>query len=402
VNETTTPTATPTAPTEAHERTQQLLPWLVNGTLEDAERQAVEEHLAACAECRGELAATREAFAAYSAHLPPEVVMAYAEDGDAAAYPAPGEAGQPRMLERQLVERHLEQCAGCRDDVEMTRESLGALAGESGAADGASSAVATVPLQRGGGDSADGDEPWRAAPAGPVVTADSAFSPAGSRWLPFAMAACLLFAVVAGGGWFMDNERLDQRQAEIEALQDELLDARAAVETARAAAGTGGGEAAAELARYQRDLEELTAEMEGLAGQLSTEEGRVAALRDQLASADTPAIQADPSFANFMLDTTRGAGDGTEAAEFGGDGPLVVTITDDGSGLVGEGEQVTYRILDAAGDAVAEDSVTLKRDGAGLPYLGIVINPSRLPSGDLTLQILDGEDELNRYPLRLR
>ncbi|HEX9671614.1 MAG TPA: zf-HC2 domain-containing protein [Thermoanaerobaculia bacterium] len=39
-----------------HEELELLLPWYVNGTLEAAERTALEDHLAGCPRCRGELA----------------------------------------------------------------------------------------------------------------------------------------------------------------------------------------------------------------------------------------------------------------------------------------------------------------------------------------------------------
>ncbi len=387
-----------TAPTESHERTRELLPWLLNGSLEDSERKAVEEHLADCAECRDELIATRDAFEVYSAHLPPEVVMAYAEDPDAAAYPVQGEAGEARVLGRELVEGHLERCASCREDVETTRESLGVLAADGGS-------VAAAPFQRPAreGEADAGDEPWRAAPVGPAVKSDPAFGPAGTpTWLPFALAASLLLAVVAAGGWFLEDQRLDQRQAQLVELERELDEARAQVAAARAAATDGGEGAAAELAANEADLKSLQAEMEELVSRLESEESQVAQLEEQLARAARPAIEADPAFVTFMLDTTRGADDGAAAAETSGDGPLVVTVTDDGSGLVREGEAVTYRILGPGGETVAEDRITPQRDPGGLLYMGIVLHPSRLPSGDLTLQILDGDEELNRYPLRLR
>jgi hypothetical protein len=42
---------------DAHERAQMLLPWRVNGTLDDAEAALLDAHLAECAECRADLAA---------------------------------------------------------------------------------------------------------------------------------------------------------------------------------------------------------------------------------------------------------------------------------------------------------------------------------------------------------
>jgi anti-sigma-K factor RskA len=47
-----------------HEEVQELLPWLVNGTLASDEVEQVEAHLVGCAECRAELAAERQLAAA--------------------------------------------------------------------------------------------------------------------------------------------------------------------------------------------------------------------------------------------------------------------------------------------------------------------------------------------------
>lgn len=44
----------------AHCETSELLPWLLNGTLDDAERGRVERHVAECVQCRRELVRERE------------------------------------------------------------------------------------------------------------------------------------------------------------------------------------------------------------------------------------------------------------------------------------------------------------------------------------------------------
>lgn len=47
-----------------HEEVQELLPWLVNSTLDPDELEQVERHLAECSECRAELVAERQLAAA--------------------------------------------------------------------------------------------------------------------------------------------------------------------------------------------------------------------------------------------------------------------------------------------------------------------------------------------------
>jgi hypothetical protein len=69
-----------------HGRIVELLPWYVNETLEGAERQAVEEHAAGCARCRGEIATARELAEAVRAFEP--------------AAPSPHPVQLARLLER--------------------------------------------------------------------------------------------------------------------------------------------------------------------------------------------------------------------------------------------------------------------------------------------------------------
>jgi anti-sigma factor RsiW len=47
-----------------HDRAFEVLPWLVNGTLANAEREAVEEHARTCNACRRELKQQRQLYAA--------------------------------------------------------------------------------------------------------------------------------------------------------------------------------------------------------------------------------------------------------------------------------------------------------------------------------------------------
>jgi hypothetical protein len=56
-----------------HNRAFELLPWLVNGTLGDAEREAVEEHARACITCRRELREQQQLHAALRARRTADV-----------------------------------------------------------------------------------------------------------------------------------------------------------------------------------------------------------------------------------------------------------------------------------------------------------------------------------------
>jgi anti-sigma factor RsiW len=58
---------TPSTPDSACDRTTLALPWLLNGSLEAAERREVREHLIRCPQCRAELARTRETLAVFRA-----------------------------------------------------------------------------------------------------------------------------------------------------------------------------------------------------------------------------------------------------------------------------------------------------------------------------------------------
>jgi hypothetical protein len=89
----------------------ELLPWLLNGTLEEGERGEVRRHLEGCERCREALAETWEAGEIFGQHLPSEalVVLAYGEP--------------PAGIDPALAERHLASCPECAAELELARTS---------------------------------------------------------------------------------------------------------------------------------------------------------------------------------------------------------------------------------------------------------------------------------------
>jgi anti-sigma factor RsiW len=89
----------------------ELLPWLMNGTLEAGERRQVLQHLASCARCREALADTRTAWAIFDWHPAAAELIAYAAEGEGGAAGAGG------------VEEHLAACPACAAELELVRAS---------------------------------------------------------------------------------------------------------------------------------------------------------------------------------------------------------------------------------------------------------------------------------------
>jgi hypothetical protein len=96
----------------------ELLPWLLNDTLEEGERHEVLAHVRGCEACRRALGDTRFAMAAAGAHLPSAALVAVAFGEEASG------------LDPALVEEHLAACPQCAADLELARTSR-ALADES-------------------------------------------------------------------------------------------------------------------------------------------------------------------------------------------------------------------------------------------------------------------------------
>jgi hypothetical protein len=94
----------------------ELLPWYLNGTLDENERREVREHLAGCESCRQALEDTRLAWQVYGQHIPSEalVAMAWGE------MPEGHDSDTPDVLER-----HLRSCPECAAELELARTSRG-------------------------------------------------------------------------------------------------------------------------------------------------------------------------------------------------------------------------------------------------------------------------------------
>jgi putative zinc finger protein len=93
------------------ERAIELLPWYLNGTLDEGERGAVREHLKDCESCRRALEDTGMAWRAFAQHVPAEALVALAW----------GET--PEGHDPDVLERHLQSCPECAAELEMARTS---------------------------------------------------------------------------------------------------------------------------------------------------------------------------------------------------------------------------------------------------------------------------------------
>jgi hypothetical protein len=88
----------------------ELLPWLLNGTLEQPEKDQLVQHLAGCERCRTALAESRDTYRLFTTHVGSEDLVAYVWD-------------QPATLAAEVIERHLAGCAPCAAEAELARMS---------------------------------------------------------------------------------------------------------------------------------------------------------------------------------------------------------------------------------------------------------------------------------------
>jgi anti-sigma factor RsiW len=91
----------------------ELLPWLLNDTLEAGERQQVLQHLASCARCRAALAETRAVWRIFDWHPSAAELIAYSTQSEGGAAAAD--------LHARGVEEHLAVCPACAAELELVR-----------------------------------------------------------------------------------------------------------------------------------------------------------------------------------------------------------------------------------------------------------------------------------------
>lgn len=158
----------------------ELLPWLLNGSLDAGESASVQAHLAGCARCRGELAEERRAAAIFGSHLSTAAILDLAWERP------------PEGVDPALARRHIENCPACREELALASESR-RLESEGPAE--------VVPIPR----------------------------PARPRWaLPAALAAGLLVGLLAGrlAVPVAPPVRDEQARARVAALETELAGLR--------------------------------------------------------------------------------------------------------------------------------------------------------------------------------
>lgn len=103
-----------------HETALEILPWMLNGTLDSGERDELLAHLKECADCRRELEETRQVMEVFDQHLPTHDLVARAE-------------GRETELPAETVDAHLESCPECAEELTLLVGSLHTFAEPPGA-----------------------------------------------------------------------------------------------------------------------------------------------------------------------------------------------------------------------------------------------------------------------------
>jgi anti-sigma factor RsiW len=327
-----------------------MLPWLLNGTLNEEERQSVLQHLTTCESCRRDLAETRLAFEMFDQHPPAEAIVALAW----------GET--PPGIDPAFLEEHLAGCPRCAAELEMARTSRGLEEDER-----------IVPLRP------------RTAPAPAAAPAQAPTGRTGWRGWKAAALAAGFAGVVAAAGWL-------QTAGRVQTLEERLAERPAAVAPVPVPPVAGGaGEEAAEaqrIAELERQLQQANEAMTAQQGQIDRLE--------QLAQARpaTPAPKINTVVAQIQptTDVVRG----------GETGPQRIPASSQATLLLGASHVETHRehaieILDASGKVVwSTAGLALNADYGA--YI-LTMEPGTLPKGSYTVRAYGLADGGKREPV---
>lgn len=181
------------------ERARELLPWLLNDTLETAERDELLTALRDSGELRRELAETRLAGEVFAQHVAAADLVAHA-------------FGEPAGLERARIEAHVALCEHCAEELALVHESRDLSAAEPATAREEWSRGRLLTFLR------SLLRPFlRPAAAGP-----------STRWQAAALAASLVAVVGLGSGWIWSWQEAQGRQAALEGRIADLVVSRSA------------------------------------------------------------------------------------------------------------------------------------------------------------------------------
>lgn len=273
----------------------ELLPWLLNGTLEAEERTEVRRHLETCERCREALNDTREVWRIFDQHLPTEalVALAYGE--------------RPAGIDPALAESHLASCPQCAAELELARTSRGLEEDDK---------VVVFPGPRDRRETGGVSRGWRAA----------------------ALAAGLA-GLVAGTGWFLTARQFDSMVAQRPVPVEESRPAGPAPSVA------GDDPARQRIAELEGQLQESNRGLAELQEKFQQVEGQIAQIEQQPRGPMEPQINAWSDLVGAG-DVVRGSSE-AEVAVIPANRPATPVLE-----ATGENTPREIEIQDASGKAV--------------------------------------------------
>lgn len=321
------------------------LPWLLNGTLGDEEREAVREHLTQCASCRRALEDTRLAWETFDQHPPTEeiVALAWGETSNAA------------------LEEHLESCPRCTAELELARMSRHLEPKPE-------PEPMPVPL------------PWRG-------------------WRNAALAASLVGAIVGLTGWLQTANRVQNLEEQIAAIPGPTVPGPSPTPSAGAGGISPSAEETERARQLAAELEERTREVETMRGQLDELSGKLDQLAEAQPAAPLPQVNTWVEDLQPIGDVVRG---GTPGALEVPSGRLAVLLL--GTRHPETHQEYVVEILDATNKVVWSDG-GLRRNRDSNDYT-LTVPPGSLRSGDYTIRVygLNGgqREPAETYAIRVR